>query len=236
VPYIQHPEKSHLPRLLNSEVLKSLTTNHGDFTTEKFNEKCLDGFFLLEASNMEFPDESRAATISGRNLTSVVTEDLGYFVNLQYVDASENHLNLEAFGALPSLTELRLSCNQIDGIQRITGFPCLSVLDLSYNIISAAGVFLLQQLPALRELDLCGNELKVLPLHMSQFLRLEKILLENNKMEDNEVFTRLSEIPNLRYASVAYNFLSKINPSCCKRGCFRYVKCQYYRCSFGAAF
>jgi hypothetical protein len=38
--------------------------------------KCLDGFVLLEASAVEFPDEASKADISGKELIEVNTEDL----------------------------------------------------------------------------------------------------------------------------------------------------------------
>ena len=37
----------------------------------------LDGFVLLEASKMEFPDDARVATIVNKGLKTVVEEDLG---------------------------------------------------------------------------------------------------------------------------------------------------------------
>ena len=46
-------------------------------------------------------------------------------------------------------------------------------------------------MPSLVELDLCGNNLKSLPRDMYRFNRLERILLEHNKMDDNDIFHTL---------------------------------------------
>ena len=78
----------------------------------------------------------------------------------------------------------------------------------------------LDALPNLRELDLNGNDLRMLPVDMYRFQSLEKLLLENNKIADNNVFPILCTMPNLREISLAYNFLSEIIPECCGEGYF----------------
>ena len=80
---------------------------------------------------------------------------------------------------------------------------------------------IIDALPNLRELDLNGNDLRMLPVDMYRFQSLEKLLLENNKIADNNVFPILCTMPNLREVSLAYNFLSEIIPECCKDGYFR---------------
>jgi Leucine-rich repeat (LRR) protein len=185
--------------------------------------KTLDGFCLLEASGVEFPDAARAAVLSEKHLTNVVFEDLSFFIELQYLDLSENTLPMEPFGILPNLRELRLSCNNISDLDVLEGFPTLNTLDLSYNSLTPGCVHALQQIQALRELDLCGNDLRELPPSMVHFVNLEKLLLENNKIEDNEIFFTLAGMPSLRILSLAYNFLSKIPVDSCGPRLYRYA-------------
>jgi hypothetical protein len=77
----------------------------------------LDGFVLLSASGMEFPDDARVATIANKGLTTVVAEDMDYFNNLAFLDISENSLDLESFAAMPALVELRMAANNVVRIQ-----------------------------------------------------------------------------------------------------------------------
>jgi hypothetical protein len=124
------------------------------------------------------------------------------------------------FSKLPRLKDLRLACNDIRKVEDLIGFDKLLTLDLSYNALTLRSVQNLDVLPNLKELDLCGNNLKGLPMEMYRFRSLEKILLDNNKIDDNNIFRVLCTVTNLRYVSVAYNFLHKIPPECCEEGFF----------------
>lgn len=53
------------------------------------------------------------------------------------------------------------------------GFPCLEVLNLSYNGLSAEAVLALAEIPKLRQLDLSRNELTQLPRDMVGFKCLQ---------------------------------------------------------------
>eukprot|EP01037_Dinobryon_pediforme_P019850 gene19850-20344_t len=96
-------------------------------------------------------------------------------------------------------------------------------LDLSYNQIDISSVSRLEGLTNLRELDLCGNNLGGLP-QMTNFMKLEKILLEYNRIEDGSVFSALSTVPNLRHVGLANNFLSKIPFDSCATGNMRFLE------------
>ena len=179
----------------------------------------LDGFLLLETTGMGFPEDAQQAILTDKNLYNVVADDFTFFTELVYLDVSENHLELHPFGAFPKLKELRIVCNGIHFIpQTLFGFHQLLYLDLSYNKLTPDSVQNLHVLSELRELDLCGNNLKMLPLEMSKFQRLEKILLDYNRMEDNGVFNILCTMPNLRYVSLANNFLSVVPVESCMHG------------------
>ncbi len=181
----------------------------------------LDGFKLLEATGMGFPEDGRVANLSDQMITGVVEDDLFFFTGLLMLDVSENKLRLQCFELLPRLKELRIACNSIRYIDAIKGYPRLQVLDLSYNAISMDSLRQLYAIPNLRELDLCGNDLKVLPTDFHRLTYLEKLLLEHNKIEDNFVFDILSKMKNLRELTLAYNSLTDIPVRVTQEGLFR---------------
>merc|ERR1712185_897191 len=75
--------------------------------------KNLDGFVMLEASGVEFPDEAARADLQEENLGAVTGEDLAFFTNLSYLDVGDNRLTLESLQTLPALQELHIHCNTI---------------------------------------------------------------------------------------------------------------------------
>ncbi len=182
----------------------------------------LDGFKLLEATGMGFPEDGRVAHLSDRMLTNVIEDDMSFFTGLLMLDVSENRLKLNYFETMPRLKELRIACNMIRNIEGIAGFYRLQILDLSYNSLTHDSVRQLYKLPNLRELDLCGNELKVLPEDMYMFSNLERLLLEHNKIEDSFVFDILGKMPTLRDVTLAYNSLAEVPSRVVMEGRFRY--------------
>ena len=103
------------------------------------------------------------------------------------------------------------------------GFQQLMFLDLSYNELSLDSIYALASLPMLKELDLSGNNLKSLPPDMSVFRTLDKIILQYNKFDNNEMFLTLASIPNLRCLDVSHNYFSKLPKECNEDGNLRYV-------------
>jgi Leucine-rich repeat (LRR) protein len=203
----------HRPLLIEEALPPKKEADGSSFRT-------LDGFLLLEKSNMAFPDDSRQAVLSKMRLKKIVEEDLTFFTGLITLDVSENFLELAPFGVLPKLKQLNICCNNITNIPNLSGFDRLQTLDISYNRLSHASVQALENLPSLTELDLSGNNLRSLPVEMYRLFTVEKLMLENNKIAENEVFTILCSMPRLRELSLAYNFLSKISPECCSEGFF----------------
>lgn len=183
-------------------------------TPKPKRKKILDGFLLLEASEAHLPTDARKADLVDKNLYGVLEEDLVFFTHLVSLDVCENFLDLEMFRCLPKLKELRIACNNMHEVE-LSGnssgeFSSLLSLDISYNSLSLRSVQSLDCLVNLRELDLSGNSLGGLPHEMYRFHNLEKLFLDNNKIDDNNIFSILCAMENLRYLSVAYNFLSAV--------------------------
>lgn len=204
----------HRPILLNPQ-----TTQRQNAGQEKKQE--LDGFFLLEAANLDFPEDVQHLSLANKGLGSVVEEDLTYFAELFYLDVSENNLPFISFGALPKLKEFRMACNNLHTIEEVYGFSRLMYLDLSYNRLSTESILALAGLPQLKELDLCGNDLTMLPSDLSNFYSLEKLLLEYNKFDNNRIFQILSTLPNIRHIDLSHNYLSFIPRECFEYGGLR---------------
>jgi len=184
--------------------------------------RVLDGFHLLTGAGAILPADARQAGFVDKGLAEVVEEDLPHFTNMTGLDVSENNLQMHMFAGLPRLKVLNMACNSIQSIESDAygRFGALTSLDLSYNALTLRSVQNLDFLPSLKELDLCGNNLCGLPMEMYRFISLEKLLLDNNKMDDNSIFNLLCTMPNLRQCSLAYNFLHKIHPQCCGEGYF----------------
>lgn len=220
---VEIPEKKkgikiHQPIYINNSLIESKTTTC----------RVLDGFALLESTGLGFPEDCRKATLTGVGYSSIIEEDLLFFNGLVYLDVSDNFFDFKCFEILPRLKELRIVCNNIETIEQLNGYEALQCLDLSYNKLTPESVLNLAILPNLRELDLSGNNLMTLPPQMELFLNLERLVLEHNKISDNNIFFELSTLPKLRDLDLAFNLLSCIPPQACTEGKFRYYYKYYY--------
>lgn len=205
--------RAHNPVYINSTVIK----------TETVPSKVLDGFALLEATGMGFPEDGRRADLSGQGYGEVIPEDLEFFTGIVYLDGSDNNFALKSFEILPRLRELRLVCNHISHIDDIEGFEKLQYLDVSYNKLTVESIEKLENLPVLRDLDISGNDINRLPGSMERFAALQRLIAEHNNMSDNSIFLDLCQIPQLRELSLGYNMLSCVPPEACTEGSFRFV-------------
>jgi Leucine-rich repeat (LRR) protein len=168
--------------------------------------RSLDGFMLLEACHVEFPDEARRADLSGCGVGGVSAEDMPYFSNLSYLDLGDNAAPLEPLGELPALRELRFHCNLVRSLRGpLLGFAALEVLDLSFNALEPAAVAELAELPCLRELDLTRNGLQDVPPEIARCERLEVLVLESNRLHDVATLALLATVPRLKLLNVAHN-------------------------------
>jgi Leucine-rich repeat (LRR) protein len=177
---------------------------------------------LLEVCAVEFPDDVIRAVVNNMDITEVAEEDLQYFSSLSFLDIAENRVSLAPFGVLPALKQLSMQCNVLRKISdQLSGFPCLEILDLSYNALGverdqsgecagALSLIQLARIPLLRRLDLACNSLPSIPSGWDVFSRLEYLSLDRNNLQGDNVILALSEMPRLREVSLEYNLLTRI--------------------------
>lgn len=124
------PEDVNVPivdRSVHSSRLKMLFTQRESRSRENKPDKSynrlkvhdkpdevLDGFKLIEACHCELPEDGRRANLSNMGLKYVVAEDLTYFINLAYLDVSENDIPFDdRLAPLQNLIELRMQYNSL---------------------------------------------------------------------------------------------------------------------------
>jgi Leucine-rich repeat (LRR) protein len=116
-----------------------------------------------------------------------------------------SRIPFEKLSYLPALRELHLQCNGISNIDlssfemqqsklsssslnlpskpvRLSCFKQLSILDLSYNHVTASSLLQLGGLPSLSVLSLACNDLLELPSDLSVFTSLRKLSLRKNRL------------------------------------------------------
>lgn len=152
------------------------------------------------------PSEADAVAVidvSGRGVASL--EGVGFFKNLEYLYAADNHLAALYLEGNPRLAELDVSRN------------CLSELDLSANgelrRVSAPGNGLVRidvaDCAALQALDVSGNDL--VKLDVSHNPGLSELDCSGNRLNALEV----SKNPELRALAADGNGLASLNVSKC---------------------
>ncbi|CAK8993782.1 X-ray radiation resistance-associated protein 1 [Durusdinium trenchii] len=178
----------------------------------------LDGFVLLQAAHVEFPDRATKARLTDKGIDRVLEDDLLYFERLVHLDLGENQVGMEQLVNLRALEELRLPCNEIKTIPHWTlehgdkvPFQALLVLDLSYNKLVPGALLPLSHLPRLRELDLTCNDLDHLPEEdLDGFAALEILFVANNGLRRDHDLVVLSRFPILRELDASDNRFRRV--------------------------
>ena len=85
------------------------------------------------------------------------------------------------------------------------GFPCLEVLNLSYNGLDSDAILTLADLPRLRQLDVSRNELTALPADMSGFHSLQVLNCDHNMLGTESCWYSLCLLPSLLSLSLSKN-------------------------------
>lgn len=174
----------------------------------------LDGFLLLEASNVATPEDATRADLSSHNIEVVLTEDFPYFANLCFLDLGGNAVKVEELVGLRALADLRLPCNGIVNIQfgekGEEPFPYLTKLDLSYNAVAPSAWAAMAKLRRLRELDLSCNQIEEIPAAAKDMAALEHLNLTENRVAGEADLETLSKMPALEKLHLEENLVKTI--------------------------
>mmetsp|Transcript_21790 Transcript_21790/g.36042 ORF Transcript_21790/g.36042 Transcript_21790/m.36042 type:complete len:535 (-) Transcript_21790:643-2247(-) len=194
---------------------------HRSKTDSDVKGKVLDGFLILEEAGVDDPADVTDVFLNCRNITSVLTQDLSFYIHLRRVELGDNRVQINDMVMLRCLRELHLYCNGIVSYEyEQDTFPELEVLNLAYNALSVQSVEELSKLPCLRELDLSYNSLSALPRDLSEFQSLEALSLDRNHLCRDSSIVALSTIPRLQYLSLRGNLLKKIPQAASEDGGF----------------
>lgn len=152
--------------------------------------------------------------LEGKGLVDIVQQDVEFFQSLKALRLENNRLSsCMALARLSSLARLHLSCNRIRHLPQLQPgeFESLQVLDLNFNFVRAKDIFASEngwsRLPALRELDLCGNDIAALPAALGSFPALRKLALDFNQLP-TACLEPLSALPSLQELGLASNCIS----------------------------
>ncbi|KAI1903514.1 hypothetical protein AGOR_G00027970 [Albula goreensis] len=208
------------------ESVVSGSTKPQDSSKTDTSSNILDGFLLMRLHGVDKPSELCNVNIIDQKLHSAKTEDFEEFDSVAYINASENHLNLEVFTSFPVLRELELSLNGLYHLRVNAGdFPHLEILDLSYNSLCSDDVLSLGLLPCLKVLHLTGNDLQKLPDNMAaphhastqltleqdvHFSSLEVLMLDDNKLCSPGVFNSLAHMKSLQHLNLQGNNITEV--------------------------
>ncbi|KAJ9457533.1 Plant intracellular Ras-group-related LRR protein 4 [Diplonema papillatum] len=183
--YFRLPPPPSRQSLKEMTRVKRLLDWRGRSASEVKKPRKLDGFALLEACQVDDPDDATEGVLTDRGFNSVVQEDMEFFSKLEYLDLGENEVALHELTRLNKLEELHLPCCQLSTITLPAGsFTVLSTLNLSFNNFTDPAIVstLASSLPRLSKLDLSGNNLQTLPPSSTlPFQCLKQLALENNR-------------------------------------------------------
>ena len=152
-------------------------------------------------------------SISMKNLTGTIPEEILYLQNLQFIDFSSNLLN----GTIPSnlnkwsknLMNLNLSTNSLSGnISYLPSLNKLANLSISRNLLYGEIPQGINLLSSLTLLDLSFNFLTgTLPVTLGQNTKLQDLQLSNNLIF-GQIPISFSNLTNLEYLSIGTNALT----------------------------
>eukprot|EP00928_Gymnodinium_smaydae_P088218 TRINITY_DN7232_c1_g2_i1.p1 TRINITY_DN7232_c1_g2~~TRINITY_DN7232_c1_g2_i1.p1 ORF type:complete len:697 (-),score=160.58 TRINITY_DN7232_c1_g2_i1:132-2222(-) len=193
------------------------STGPSDSSSDAVEGRLLDGFLLLAAGGSLSPDDAITVNLSSLNLVDVAVEDLGFFTNLDRLDASDNQLSYEQIlaqmGRLPRLTSLNLACNSISSLQAPSGsLRTLQFLDLSFNGLHGDVLIQLAHVPNLVTLILTANCISSVPPEEDLYglQNLEELVLDQNDLVQFVQWRALDALPRLRKLSLASNRVKRL--------------------------
>lgn len=138
-------------------------------------------------------------------------------MNLEYLDLSENMVDLSQFIFLPNLLVLKLQSSLISDLNfpKEILFPKLQELNLSFNRINTNQLSSLLPFTSLHSLSLSGNDLRELIEDWSSLKNLEELDLSLNSFSSEHKATNfwssLATLPRLKNLNISRNFLRGIH-------------------------
>lgn len=152
-----------------------------------------------------------------QNIVEILATDLKYFVNLEYLDLSENMVDLGQFTFLPNLLVLKLQSSLITNLNFPSEnvFPKLQELNLSFNRINTNQLPSLLPFTSLHLLSLSGNDLREVIEDWSSLKNLDELDLSLNafssEVKASNFWSSLSTLPKLKNLNISRNFLRGIH-------------------------
>ena len=144
--------------------------------------------------------EVEVVRLVGRGISAVDPRRLPGLVDLKHLDLTENAIpTLGSLSTIYGLQTLLLPLNMMSHVGTFPddAFLRLTMLDLSYNFLSAETLPALSELPSLAQLDLSGNTLGPLQPVLGPFPALLRLLVANCGLDGADLLP-LSALPALQ--------------------------------------
>ncbi|KAG8233402.1 hypothetical protein J437_LFUL013395 [Ladona fulva] len=178
-----------------------------------FSLKCLNYLSITKTSLDCIPDEisnlsNLKTLVLHSNQICDISPSIGKLEKLKMLDLSRNKLSAvpREIAELTQLTSLQLATNSL---VTLPSFECnvkLIRLDTSWNRIETFPDLCYEQLTALTEVDLNGNQIKEVPLTISVLPSLKQLNLSNNLLTN--IPAELADAPKLKELMLAGNKLN----------------------------
>lgn len=148
------------------------------------------------------------------NRLLILPKGLRRLDNLTTLNLSKNRLkttHLETIAEIPSLRELRLAENALEGTfpMFLCGLEKLELLDLHGNTITGIPECV-EQMRSLGVLNVSGNRLSSLPLHALSSIPLRELDVSWNRLSGCFLLSDVIALTNLKSLSVASNALTSL--------------------------
>eukprot|EP01128_Nolandella_sp_AFSM9_P008799 TRINITY_DN5473_c0_g1_i1.p1 TRINITY_DN5473_c0_g1~~TRINITY_DN5473_c0_g1_i1.p1 ORF type:complete len:890 (+),score=90.35 TRINITY_DN5473_c0_g1_i1:31-2670(+) len=195
--------------LISSNLLETLPS-----TLSKLrNLKHLDAFSNLLKS-IDFPLTSlwllEELNLSHNALTSVTVSEIN---TLRKLSLSGNLLSSVTLKSLPRLVHLDLSNNEVDCLADFSGFPILTLLNLSNNKLTDVNPSI-STLASLSNLNLQFNAIKMLPTEIGGLTSLRSLDVSQNCL--TALPDTIADLKSLLDLNADYNLLTTLPPTISK--------------------
>lgn len=173
--------------LLNNNNITKITSNAlADLTELRILNLSHNSLEWLSRGLFEHLGNLKYLNLASNPLTTMASGTFRNLMNLEHLNLSGNNLTQLSFGLLhfsPNLISLTLDRTKIEVIHNseLLGVSKLQILNLRNNSnLVEIETYVLADTPSLRELDISGNALSVLPQSISNLTHLHKLNISNN--------------------------------------------------------